>query len=207
LSLFSFGQPKQNGCPILRVFGEGWDVQIQPACFHGYEIHLPRKAKPQLCRINPKKSYRRAHLQQKTERKGHKVKRKHRHGTLCTLSETLASFAFSFHNRFTADKSRLYSAAFLPPQSFRRPRLFNTNPPSHPPSKRVRYLCTQLRRMRHSAALNPSPRFRTHPSRPNRNACRVRAVNLHLQPTFLRRTSWQPKSRTFPKTTTPSRLT
>jgi hypothetical protein len=28
----------------------------------------------------------------------HKVKRKNRHGTLCALSETLASSAFAFHN-------------------------------------------------------------------------------------------------------------
>jgi hypothetical protein len=33
----------------------------------------------------------------KTERKGHKVKRKDRHGTFCALSETLASSAFTIH--------------------------------------------------------------------------------------------------------------
>ena len=70
----------------------------------GYEIHPPRKVKPQLCRIDPKKPSRSftrkgTHLQQK--RKDHKVKRKDRNGTLCALSETLASSAFIFHNRFT----------------------------------------------------------------------------------------------------------
>jgi hypothetical protein len=39
----------------------------------------------------------------KAERKHHKVNRK-RHDTLCALSETLASSAFVFHNRFTRRK-------------------------------------------------------------------------------------------------------
>src|SRR5438552_17156617 len=34
--------------------------------------------------------------------------------------------------------------------------------------------------MRHSAALNPSLRFRTHESQPNHTACRVHTANLHL---------------------------
>src|SRR6266849_523992 len=28
--LFSFPQPKQNGCPILRALCEGWDVNTPP---------------------------------------------------------------------------------------------------------------------------------------------------------------------------------
>jgi hypothetical protein len=66
----------------------------------GYEIHLPRKAKPQLCRINPE-IVPKGTPSAKNRTQKHKVKRKDRHGTLCALSETLASFAFSFHNRFT----------------------------------------------------------------------------------------------------------
>jgi hypothetical protein len=70
----------------------------------GYEIHPPRKARPQLCELaqrNRPEFTRKGTPSAKAERKGHKVKRKDRHGTLCALSETLASSAFIFHNLFT----------------------------------------------------------------------------------------------------------
>jgi len=70
----------------------------------GYEIHPPRKARPQLCELaqrNRPEVHPEEHTFSKTERQGHKVKRKDRHGTLCALSETLASSAFIFHNLFT----------------------------------------------------------------------------------------------------------
>ena len=34
--------PQMLGCPILRVFGEGWDVQIQLPLFTRHKNSLPR---------------------------------------------------------------------------------------------------------------------------------------------------------------------
>src|SRR5207249_3267766 len=80
--------------PSFASLAKGGMYKFNQPVSIGYEIHPPRK--PSLNCAEPAQVGKGTPLA-KTEPKSHKAKRKDRHGTLCALSETLASSAFIFH--------------------------------------------------------------------------------------------------------------